>query len=94
MIDGAKALRAAIEEVFGTDQPVQRCRNHKMENVMEELPKDQQSQTRNLMRAALEGEERRRRGEASGGVVRMDQAHPSALLPAGYRIARQPLLTG
>lgn len=52
VIDGAKALRAAIEEVFGSDQPVQRCRNHKLENVMEELPKDQQSQTRNLMRAA------------------------------------------
>jgi putative transposase len=28
IIDGAKALRAAIEEVFGADQQVQRCRNH------------------------------------------------------------------
>jgi len=28
VIDGAKALRTAIEEVFGDDQPVQRCRNH------------------------------------------------------------------
>ena len=28
VIDGAKALRAAIEEVFGAGQPVQRCRNH------------------------------------------------------------------
>jgi len=28
VIDGAKASRAAIEEVFGTEQPVQRCRNH------------------------------------------------------------------
>jgi putative transposase len=28
VIDGAKALRAGIEEVFGSDQPVQRCRNH------------------------------------------------------------------
>jgi transposase-like protein len=52
VIDGAKALRAAIEEVFGDDQPVQRCRNHKLENVMQELPKEQQQQTRNLMRAA------------------------------------------
>jgi putative transposase len=52
VIDGAKALRAAIEEVFGDDQPVQRCRNHKMDNVMNELPKEQQPQTRNLMRAA------------------------------------------
>ena len=28
VIDGAKALRAGIEEVFGNGQPVQRCRNH------------------------------------------------------------------
>jgi transposase-like protein len=39
VIDGAKALRAAIEEVFGSDQPVQRCRNHKMRNVLDELPR-------------------------------------------------------
>lgn len=52
VIDGAKALRAAIEEVFGEDQPVQRCRNHKLENVRKELPKELQQQTRNLMRAA------------------------------------------
>ena len=53
VIDGAKALRAAIEEVFGADQPVQRCRNHKMRNVLDELPKEQQPQVLNLMRAAL-----------------------------------------
>ena len=28
IIDGAKALRTAIEEVFSKDQAVQRCRNH------------------------------------------------------------------
>jgi putative transposase len=64
IIDGAKALRTAIEEVFGADQQVQRCRNHKIENVMNELPKEQQDQTRKLMRAAFrlstveEGEKR------------------------------------
>jgi putative transposase len=52
VIDGAKALRAAIEEVFGGDQPVQRCRNHKLRNVVDELPKQQQGQALNLMRAA------------------------------------------
>ena len=52
VIDGAKALRAAIEEVFGTAQPVQRCRNHKIRNVLYELPKEQHGQTRNLLRAA------------------------------------------
>lgn len=52
VIDGAKALRAAVEEVFGTDQPLQRCRNHKLRNVLDELPAEQQGQTLNLMRAA------------------------------------------
>ena len=52
VIDGAKALRAAIDEVFGADQPVQRCRNHKTRNVLDELPKEQHGQALNLMRAA------------------------------------------
>lgn len=52
VIDGAKALRAAIDEVFGAGQPVQRCRNHKIRNVLNELPKEQHGQTRNLLRAA------------------------------------------
>lgn len=46
IIAGAKALHTAIEEVFGREQEVQRCRNHKLENVMKELPKEQQEQTR------------------------------------------------
>jgi putative transposase len=52
VIDGAKALRTAIEEVFGTAQHVQRCRNHKIRNVLDELPEEQQGQTLNLLRAA------------------------------------------
>jgi transposase-like protein len=38
LIDGAKALRAAIEEVFGAEEAVHRCRNHKVRNVIDELP--------------------------------------------------------
>ncbi len=52
VIDGAKALRSAIDEVFGAAQHIQRCRNHKVRNVLDELPQDQQGQTLNLMRAA------------------------------------------
>ena len=64
VIDGAKALRTAIDEVFGAEQPVQRCRNHKVRNVLGELPKEQHGQALNLMRApwkaknAEEGEKR------------------------------------
>ena len=52
VIDGAKALRAAIREVFGSQQPVQRCRAHKLRNVVEQLPRDQHAQVKAVMRAA------------------------------------------
>jgi putative transposase len=67
VIDAARALRAAIDEVFGTDQPVQRCRNHKMRNVIDEVPKEQHAQALNLMRAAW------RVSDAAEGVKRLDQ---------------------
>ena len=67
VIDGAKALRAAIEEVFGVDQPVQRCRNHKLRNVIDELPKEQHQQTLSLMRAAF------RCSSADEGEKRLEQ---------------------
>jgi transposase-like protein len=51
VIDGSKALRTAINAVFG-EAPVQRCRNHKLRNVLGRLPRDQQGQTGSLMRAA------------------------------------------
>jgi len=52
IIDGSKALRAAINAVFGAKAEVQRCRQHKLKNVVERLPREQQEQTRSLMRAA------------------------------------------
>lgn len=51
VIDGSKALRTAINAVFG-DHPVQRCRNHKLRNVLGRLPREQQAQAGSLMRAA------------------------------------------
>ena len=52
VIDGAKALRAAIDRVYGTGNPVQRCRNHKVRNVCDHLPKDQHANARATLRAA------------------------------------------
>lgn len=43
VIDGAKALRVAIERVFGHRAEVQRCQLHKRRNVKEYLPKHAQS---------------------------------------------------
>jgi len=67
VIDGAQALRSAIEEVFGGDQPVQRCRNHKVRNVLDELPQEQRGQPLNLMRAAW------RMKSADEGEKRLEQ---------------------
>ncbi len=53
VIDGAKALRAAIAPVFGENTPVQRCRNHKIRNVVGHLPKAQDDQARSIFKAAF-----------------------------------------
>ena len=42
VIDGAKALRAAIKRVFGSRAEVQRCQLHKRRNIKEYLPKNAQ----------------------------------------------------
>ena len=52
VIDGAKALRAAIHKVFGAQHPVQRCRNHKIRNVCDRLPEEQKDQGKAAMRAS------------------------------------------
>ena len=52
VIDGGKALRSAIDEVFGEHAKVQRCRTHKLRNVLEALPKEMRAQTKSVMNAA------------------------------------------
>jgi len=52
VIDGSKALRAAIRRVFGGGQPVQRCRHHKIKNVCDKLPDDLATQVKSVMKAA------------------------------------------
>ena len=52
VIDGSKALRKAIDQVYGSKNLVQRCRKHKMENVCGHLPEDLRESVQTLMRAA------------------------------------------
>jgi transposase-like protein len=65
VIDGAKALRTAIDQVYGCENPVQRCRQHKLRNVLGHLPKDQHDQATSTLRAAwkLDSKEGRRKLE-------------------------------
>ena len=52
VIDGSKALHKAIDQVFGEENFVQRCRNHKVRNILGHLPKDQHEQARATLKAA------------------------------------------
>lgn len=52
VIDGAKAIRSAIEQVYGEQGLVQRCRAHKVRNVTERLPEPARAQTKSVMHAA------------------------------------------
>jgi len=52
VIDGSKALRSAIDRVFGKHNPVQRCRSHKVRNVCDKLPEDLKDQVKATMKAA------------------------------------------
>ena len=52
VLDGGKALRKAVQDVFGTHAVVQRCRVHKQRNVADHVPKDKQGQVIWRLRAA------------------------------------------
>jgi putative transposase len=56
VIDGSGALRSATDAVFGADQPVQGCRDHKRRGVTPHLPEGRQKQAPATMRAAFEPE--------------------------------------
>jgi transposase-like protein len=44
VIDGAKALHQAVKDIFGERALIQRCRVHKLRNVVEHLPKEKRAQ--------------------------------------------------
>jgi transposase-like protein len=52
VIDGGKALRRAIRDVFGEHALVHRCHRHKERNVIDLLPERDRDQVRARMRAA------------------------------------------
>lgn len=85
VIDGSKALRAAIEAVFGASNPVQRCRRHKIENVVGHLPGDLGDQVKSVMKAAY-------RLDAEEGMAKLKQQ--ARWLQTEYPSAAASLLEG
>jgi len=78
VIDGSKALRQAICAVYGDTNPVQRCRTHKVRNVLGYLPDDRKEWMRAVMKGAY-------RLEADEGIAklkkeaeRLQDEYPSA----------------
>ena len=83
VVDGSKALRTAIDAVCGPQHPVQRCRNHKVENVIGYLPEPLKNQVKTVMKAAY-------RLPAEEGMARLKQ-QARWLEPEHPDAARSPL---
>jgi len=78
VIDGSKALRAAIDAVFGAENPVQRCRQHKIENVMGYLPEHLKDQTKAAMRSAFRLPAREGMARLEKQAEWLEREYPSA----------------
>ena len=78
VIDGAKALAAAVNEVF--DRPViQRCQLHKIRNVERHLPKTMAPTVTKKMRAAYRDPDPLHAEATLEGLARdLQRAHPGA----------------
>ena len=79
VIDGSKALRKAIREVFGSDALVQRCRVHKQRNIVDYLPKEKKQQAIWRLRSAWDqSDPEKAREELKKTVNWLNKISPSA----------------
>ncbi len=79
VIDGSKALRKAIDDVFGHQAPIQRCIRHKERNVLDHLPERDRPAVRYRLRKAW-AENGYDRGLSQLKVLagELERTHPSA----------------
>lgn len=78
VIDGSKALRKAIDQVFGDHHAVQRCRNHKKRNVAEHLPEEDREQAEKVLVAAFKLKQKEGKAKLEQYAQWMDREHPGA----------------
>jgi transposase-like protein len=79
VIDGSKALRKAIRQVFGNNVPVQRCIQHKQRNVLDHLPeRDRDPVKARLRRAWKETDHDRALEQLNTLAIELDHDHPGA----------------
>ncbi len=78
VIDGAKALRKAIRNVFG-EAPVQRCVRHKERNVLDHLPERERPVVKQRLRRAWALEEHARALDQLRQLAgELERSHPGA----------------
>jgi putative transposase len=78
VLDGSKALRAAIAEVFGP-VPVQRCVRHKERNVLDHLPERDRPAVKARLRRAWASESHALALEGSRTLAsELERSHPGA----------------
>ena len=78
VIDGSKALRSAIDQMFGDRAQVQRCRTHKLRNVFERLPKTEAAQTKAVMMAAYKLGPKEGMAKLKKQAEWLEREHPDA----------------
>ena len=79
VIDGSKALRKAIRQVFGNDVPVQRCVQHKERNVLDHLPeRDRDTVKRRLRQAWQDNDHDIALEQLNTLALELDKPHPGA----------------
>jgi transposase-like protein len=79
VIDGAKALRKAVRDVFGHRALIQRCQVHKVRNVLEHLPEKDRARVRATLWAAYGSKSAERARRLLNALARQLEAkHPSA----------------
>ena len=92
VIDGSKALRAAVNAVLGPRTPVHRCVRHKERNVLDHLPeRDRPEVKRRLRRAWARDDHRQALAELQALAAELERSHPGGA--ASLREGLQETLT-
>src|SRR5262245_13980129 len=94
VVDGAKALRKAIDEVLGP-VPVQRCIRHKERNVLDHLPeRDRPAVKQRLRRAWARDDHARALAELRSLAGELEHSHPGAAASLREGMAETLTVTG
>jgi putative transposase len=78
IIDGSRAIRAAINEVYGSENPVQRCTVHKVRNVQDQLPEEKKRYAKMVIDAAARMPAEKGLAKLTGYADELEEQYPQA----------------